>query len=29
MILVLIRLVILVATEPDRHDGPPHDGDHP
>jgi hypothetical protein len=28
-LIVLILLVILVATEPDQHDGPPHDGDNP
>jgi Na+-transporting NADH:ubiquinone oxidoreductase subunit NqrB len=22
-------LVILIPAEPDQHDGPPHDGDHP
>ena len=28
-LIVLILLVILVATEPDQHDSPPPDGDHP
>ena len=28
-LIVLILLVILVATEPDQHDGPPHAGGKP
>ena len=28
-LIVLILFIILVATEPDPRDGPPHDGDNP